>query len=194
MVGGLILLALGLKHALSATEVSTAGRWGTGSVLALHGGALLYLLGLLAFEKRGFDLVGRSVALGIGLLLAAAPVALNAPALGSLAILAACLGTAVIADRTVFAGRHRRLHEAVAGTVRRVTAVRPHQLFLDLIVVYAFIQITVLVTRQPSPAGWRRASVSWPCSGGPGACTPGWRARRPASAPWCGRRCWRRAR
>ncbi|MGC4790656.1 low temperature requirement protein A [Micromonospora sp. DT178] len=153
MVGGLILLALGLKHALSATEVSTAGRWGTGSVLALHGGALLYLLGLLAFEKRGFNLVGRSVVLGIGLLLAAAPVALHAPALGSLAVLAACLGAAMVADRTVFARRHRRLHEAIAGTVRRAAVVRPHQLFLDLIVVYAFIQITVLVTRQPSPAG-----------------------------------------
>ncbi|MEH0970667.1 low temperature requirement protein A [Micromonospora sp. CPCC 205546] len=153
MVGGLILLALGLKHALSATEVSTAERWGTGSALALHGGALLYLTGLLAFEKRAFDLVGRSVTLGIVLLLAAAPVALNVSALGSLAILAACMGVVVLADRTAFGVRHRRLHDAVAATVRQVTVVRPHELFLDLIVVYAFLQITVLVARQPSPAG-----------------------------------------
>ncbi|MCP3785420.1 low temperature requirement protein A [Micromonospora sp. A3M-1-15] len=153
MVGGLILLALGLKHALSSTEVSTADRWDTGSVLVLYGGAVLYLLGLLAFEKRAINLVGRSVVLGIVLLVAVTPVALNMPTLGSLAILAAGAGAVVVADRTVFHGRHRRLHGDISATVGRVVAVRPNELFLDLMVVYAFIQITVLVTRQPSPAG-----------------------------------------
>ncbi|MGK5520994.1 low temperature requirement protein A [Micromonospora sp. URMC 107] len=184
MVGGLILLALGLKHALSATDVSTADPWSTGGALALHGGALLYLLGLLAFERRGFGLLGRSVALGIVLLLATAPVVLNVPVLASLAILVACLGTVVAADRTVFGHRHRRLHDAVAGTVQRVTVVRPHQLFFDLIVVYAFIQITVLVNRQPSPAGvaqglgvlvllwWSWCLYAWLGSVTPRATTP----------------------
>ncbi|MGN9777543.1 low temperature requirement protein A [Micromonospora sp. H33] len=153
MVGGLILLALGLKHALSSTEVSTADRWDTGSVLVLYGGAVLYLLGLLAFEKRSINLIGRSVVLGIVLLVAVTPVALGMPTLGSLAILAAGAAAVVVADRTVFHGRHRRLHGDIAGTVGRVVAVRPNELFLDLMVVYAFIQITVLVTRQPSPAG-----------------------------------------
>ncbi|MEU6076287.1 low temperature requirement protein A [Micromonospora sp. NPDC047074] len=153
MIGGLILFALGLKLALSATEVSTAAHWNTGSVLVLYGGVLLYLLGLVAFEKRGFDLVGRSAVLGIVLLVAAVPVALRTPAVGSLAILAAVMGAVVLADRTVFRRRHRRLHEQIAETVRRVTVVRPHGLFLDLIFVYAFLQITVLVTRQPSVAG-----------------------------------------
>ncbi|MEH1101758.1 low temperature requirement protein A [Micromonospora sp. CPCC 205561] len=153
MVGGLILLALGLKQALSATEASTAQRWDTGGALVLYGGALLYLLGLLAFEKRAFDLVGRSVLLGIALLAGTAPLALRLPALGALAVLAGVMAAVVLADQTVFRGRHRRLHGTVADTVRRITVVRPHELFLDLIFVYAFIQITVLVARQPSAAG-----------------------------------------
>ncbi|PWR06666.1 hypothetical protein DKT69_36425 [Micromonospora sicca] len=153
MIGGLILLALGLKHALSATEERTVHQWDPGSALALYGGVALYLLGLLAFERRGTNLTGRSLILGIALLTASVPLALRVPAVASLAILAAAVCAMVVADRTIFRQRHRRLHRSVAGTATRVSGVWPHELFLDLLIVYAFIQVTVLMSRQPSAAG-----------------------------------------
>ena len=121
MIGGLTVLALGLKHALSATEQRTAHQWDTGSVLVLYGGVVLYLLGLLAFERRIADLTGRSLIVGVALVASSVPLALRVPAVASLAILAAAVCAVVVADRTVFRRRHRRSHGSIfgQGTPRR---------------------------------------------------------------------------
>ncbi|TYC20751.1 low temperature requirement protein A, partial [Micromonospora sp. MP36] len=155
MIVGLVLLALGLKRALSSVEPPTAHHWDRLSVFVLYGGALLYLLSLTAVERRTIGLLGRSPLLGIVLIIALAPVAVHLPTLAAVGLLAAVLVSMVLADLTVFRRRHRELHELVAPAAARAigTGVTPRELFLDLVVVYAFIQVTVLMTRHPSAVG-----------------------------------------
>ncbi|SCL32941.1 Low temperature requirement protein LtrA [Micromonospora rhizosphaerae] len=153
MIGGLVLLALGLKHALATTEPSTAHLWDRTHVLILYGGVVLYLLGLIGLERRTIRLLGRSPILGVLLLLTLLPIALRLPVLGVLGLLAAAVASMVLADLTLFGGRHRALHRAVEPGVRAAAAVTPKELFFDLLFVYAFIQVTVLLTRRPSVVG-----------------------------------------
>ncbi|MEH1096299.1 low temperature requirement protein A [Micromonospora sp. CPCC 205739] len=155
MIVGLVLLALGLKRALSSVEPSTAHRWDRLSVFVLFGGALLYLLSLAALERRAIGLLGRSPILGMVLIIALVPVAVHLPATATVGLLAAVLVSMVLADLTLFRRRHRELHELVAPVAARAagTGVTPKELFLDLVVVYAFIQVTVLMARHPSAVG-----------------------------------------
>ncbi|MFG2053182.1 low temperature requirement protein A [Micromonospora sp. NPDC048930] len=155
MIVGLVLLALGLKRALSAVEPATAHRWDRLSVFVLYGGALLYLLSLTALERRTIGLLGRSPLLGIVLVIALVPVALQLPAVAVVGLLAAVLVSMVLVDLSVFRRRHRALHDTVARVAARAagTGVTPKELFLDLVVVYAFIQVTVLIARHPSALG-----------------------------------------
>lgn len=151
LIVGLVLLALGLKRALSSVEPATAYRWDDLSLLVLYGGVLLYLLGLVALERRTIRLLGRSPLVGIILVGALVPVAVQLPAAAAVGLLAAILVGTVLADLTVFRRRHRSLHELVAPAAARAAAsgVTPKELFLDLVFVYAFIQVTVLMTRHP---------------------------------------------
>ncbi|MER7475760.1 low temperature requirement protein A [Micromonospora sp. NPDC000018] len=155
MIIGLVLLALGLKRALSAVEPAVADRWDRLSVLVLFGGVVVYLLGLVALELRTIGLLGRSPLLGIVLVIALVPVAGQLPGAAAVGLLAAALVSMVLADLTLFRRRHRELHELVAPVAARAagTGVTPKELFLDLVVVYAFIQVTVLMTRHPSVVG-----------------------------------------
>ncbi|MEU4478021.1 low temperature requirement protein A [Micromonospora sp. NPDC023966] len=159
MIVGLVLIALGLKRALSSVEPATAYRWDRLSTLVLYGGALVYLLGLVALERRTIRLLGRSPLLGIVLVTALAPVAVRLPPVGAVGLLAAILTSMVLADLTVFRRRHHLLHaKAAKASVRATTTgVTPKELFLDLVVVYTFIQVTVLMTRHTTGIGVARA-------------------------------------
>ncbi|WP_428966925.1 low temperature requirement protein A [Micromonospora fluostatini] len=173
MIAGLIIFALGLKHAV-AVAVGEADRlWDDTSVLTLFGGVLLYLLALVAFEWRTARLIGRSPLTGIGLLLALFPLAAGAPAVGALALLAVGVAAMAVADRTIFRRRHEALHHLVEPEAARLGGVSPRELFVDLVFVFAFIQVTLLMTRHPSLLGivrgltllallwWAWISYSW---------------------------------
>ncbi|GAB2924732.1 hypothetical protein GCM10027280_09890 [Micromonospora polyrhachis] len=153
MIGGLILLSLGFKHGLSATEGTTAHDWDALSTVILYSGVGLYLLGLFALEWRSIRLAGRSPLLGIVLVSALLPLAIRLPVLGALALLAAATTSLVVADRTVFRRRHRSLHEVITPTEIQGTDITPKELFFDLVFVYTFIQVIVLMARQPSVVG-----------------------------------------
>ncbi|NYF59990.1 low temperature requirement protein A [Micromonospora purpureochromogenes] len=167
MIVGLVLIALGLKRALSSVEPDTAYRWDLLSTLVLYGGVLVYLLGQVALERRTIRLLGRSPLLGIVLVTALVPIAVRLPAVGAVGLLAAILTSMVLADLTVFRRRHHVLHrQAAQAAVRAATSgVTPKELFLDLVVVYTFIQVTVLMTRHPTGVGVVQAlavlSVLW---------------------------------
>ncbi|MEV4756419.1 low temperature requirement protein A [Micromonospora sp. NPDC049559] len=152
MIAGLVLVALGLKHALAAAAGHVAGG-GHGWMMALHAGIVLYLVGLMAFEWRTVRRIGRGPLLGIVLVALLAPVARRTAVLESLAILAAALVCVVLAHVTVLRRRHRQLHLAVSVTAGREVDVTPEELFLDLVYVYAFIQVTALMARQPEVIG-----------------------------------------
>ncbi|MGK5740355.1 low temperature requirement protein A [Micromonospora sp. URMC 103] len=153
MIAGLILVSSGLKHALGATEVDTAKKWDTAGLFSLYGGVVLYLLGIVAFEWRMVRRIGRGPLLGIALVALLAPGALQVGAVPSLGILAGALVCVVLAHVTVLRERHRHLHRAIAMMAGREVEVTPEDLFLDLVFVYAFIQVTVLMTRQPGATG-----------------------------------------
>lgn len=159
MIIGLVLIALGLKRALSSVEPATAYRWDQLSTLVLYGGVLVYLLGLVALEHRTIRLLGRSPLLGIVLVTTLAPVAVRLPPVGAVGLLAAVLTSMVLADLTVFRRRHHLLHRqaAEAAIHAATTGVTPKELFLDLVVVYTFIQVTVLMTRHPTGVGVAQA-------------------------------------
>ncbi|MBM0256532.1 low temperature requirement protein A [Micromonospora sp. 4G55] len=159
MIVGLVLIALGLKRALSSVEPATAYRWGLLSTHVLYAGVLVYLIGLVALEHRTIRLLGRSPLLGIALVTALDPVAVRLPPVGAVGLLAAVLTSMVLADLTVFRRRHHLLHRQTAKAAVRATTtgVTPRELFLDLVVVYTFIQVTVLMTRHPSGLGVAQA-------------------------------------
>ncbi|WFE27349.1 low temperature requirement protein A [Solwaraspora sp. WMMD791] len=152
MIAGLIVLALGLKQAVAATSGASGTAWGPAHVLIVYGGVLIYLAALVGFEWQTGRLLGRSPLLGIGLLLCLLPLATRLSVLGALALLAAGLIAMILADRTVFHGRHSQLHRTVESEASRLHGVVPRELFLDLVFVFAFLQVTVLMTRQTS--GW----------------------------------------
>ncbi|MFJ6952675.1 low temperature requirement protein A [Micromonospora aurantiaca (nom. illeg.)] len=153
MIAGLILVAFGLKHALGATEIDTAKKWDAPALFSLYGGVVLYLLGLVAFEWCMVRRIGRGPLLGIVLVALLAPVARTVEAVASLGILAGALVCVVLAHVTVLRKRHRGLHRVVAVTAGREVEATPEDLFLDLVFVYAFIQVTVLMTRHPGATG-----------------------------------------
>ncbi|WP_157744376.1 low temperature requirement protein A [Micromonospora viridifaciens] len=157
MIGGLILLSFGLKEAVGA--VGKPAPLPGLSLLALYGGVILYLLGLLAFEGRTMHIVGRGPLLGLVLLALGTPVAAQVPALAALAILAGLVAVLVLADRTLFRGRHELLHRAIQPAVQRAVGVAPKELFFDLVFVYAFIQVTSLMAADPTWHGLVRGLV-----------------------------------
>jgi len=173
MIGGLIFFALGLKHVVATMPGGSEHPWTTAEVVIMYGGVLLYLLALVAFEWLSGRLLGRSPILGIALLLGLLPVATRVPALGALALLAVGVVAMLIADRTVFHHRHKQLHRLTESETSRLHGVTPRELFLDLVFVFAFIQVTTLMTRDASVLGivrgltllallwWAWTSYSW---------------------------------
>ncbi|WP_446217404.1 low temperature requirement protein A [Micromonospora sp. IBHARD004] len=150
MMAGLILVALGLQHTLSAlrlpSETSVEMR-----LLVLYGGVILYLVGLILFEVRTLRLLGRSPILGILLVGSLAAIAPQVPVLAQLALLTAAVGAMALADATVFRHRHRRLHAEIQPVLKQ-SGVTPKELFFDLVYVYAFLQVAALMADDPT---WR---------------------------------------
>lgn len=124
-------------------------------MLVLYGGVLLYLLGLLVLERRTIGVLGRSPLLGISLVVTLVPIARNLPPTAAVGLLAAAVTVMVLADLTVFRGRHRALHNLIAPTEANAaaTGVTPRELFLDLVFVNALIQVTILMARHPTLVG-----------------------------------------
>jgi low temperature requirement protein LtrA len=110
MVAGIVLLALGLKKTLGQVgdplEIVPA--------TALLGGTALYLLAHVAFRLRNVHRLSTQRLLCAGVLVALLPVAVELPALATLAILAVALA-ALIADETVrFAELRERLRHQLS--------------------------------------------------------------------------------
>ncbi|MER7475488.1 low temperature requirement protein A [Micromonospora sp. NPDC000018] len=152
MIVGLILLSVGLKHTFNHVAFQTVRSESGLGLFALYGGVALYLLALIAFERRTIGIWGRGPLVGLALVLLLAPVATLVPLVAQLGLLAAAVASLVLLDRTVFRVRHRALHRAIEPVTERSAGVTPKELFLDLVFVYAFIQVTELMTAQP---GWR---------------------------------------
>ncbi|MDW5325037.1 low temperature requirement protein A [Plantactinospora sp. KLBMP9567] len=153
MIAGLILVAFGLKRALGGTPSGHPENWTMADLAVLYGGVVLYLVGLVAFEWRTVRRIGRGPVFGLVLVAVLAAPARYLTALGSLTILAVALFCVVVAHLTALRHRHRELHRAVAATVGREVDATPEELFLDLVFVYAFLQVTVIMTRHPSVTG-----------------------------------------
>jgi low temperature requirement protein LtrA len=96
--------------------------------------------------------LGRGPLLGGALMLVLTPVAGRVSALGALIMLAASVSVLMIADLTVFRRRHGELHDVVARLGQH-GGVTPRELFVDLVFVYSFIQVTVLMFREASGLG-----------------------------------------
>ncbi|MEU4368674.1 low temperature requirement protein A [Micromonospora chersina] len=152
MMTGLILVALGLKKVLGELQVGSDKPTPLFTLLVLHGGVALYLLGLVLFEIRTLRILGRSPVLGIGLVVGLAPLAPHLPVLADLALLAAAVGATALADLTVFRRRHRRLHAQI-GPTHEHGGVTPKELFFDLVFVYAFLQVAALMADDPTWSG-----------------------------------------
>jgi low temperature requirement protein LtrA len=111
MVAGIMLIALGMKKTLGHVEDPLKDVPAT----AMLGGASLYLLAHVAFRWRNIHTLNRQ-RLACALLLAALiPLALEIPALATLAVLAAILAALIVYEATRFAEararlRHRLLH------------------------------------------------------------------------------------
>jgi low temperature requirement protein LtrA len=111
MVAGIVLVALGLKTTLGHVDDSLA----TVPAFALLGGVSAYLLGLVAFRFRHVHTINRHrLALAV-LVFALLPVATNAPALATLAILTAVLAATITYETISYGeGRGRARHEDFA--------------------------------------------------------------------------------
>jgi low temperature requirement protein LtrA len=108
MVAGIVLVALGLKTTIGHVDEPLE----TVTAFALLGGVSAYLLGLVGFRFRHVHTINRQRLAVAVLVFALLPVATNAPALATLAILTAALA-AIIAYETWSYGEGR-------GRVRHV--------------------------------------------------------------------------
>ncbi|MFI7576397.1 low temperature requirement protein A [Micromonospora sp. NPDC049497] len=154
MMAGLILVSLGLKTALAQLRVPSEPT--LLGPLVLYGGVALYLTGLFAFEVRTLRIIGRSPLVGIALSLGLLPLAIGLPVLGQLVLLVAATGTMALADATVFRHRHRVLHEEIGPAEEAGGGVTPKELFLDLVFVFAFLQVSALLAEDPTWSGLLR--------------------------------------
>jgi low temperature requirement protein LtrA len=111
MVAGVVLLALGVKKTLGDVgdplELVPA--------VATLGGTAVYLLAHVAFRLRNVGSLNKHRLLTALVLLALVPVAVELPALATLAILAAVLALLVTYERVRFAEARGRLRAQVAG-------------------------------------------------------------------------------
>lgn len=175
MICGLIVLALSLKHVVaSATGTGTTDHpWHAESAVLLFSGVVVYLGGLIAFQRRAVGMLGRSPIVGIVVLLVLLPLAAHTPPLASLGLLLVGVATMIVADRTAFRRRHLQLHERADQEAAKITGATPKELLVDLVFVFAFIQVTVLMVRENQVLGvlqgltllallwWAWASFFW---------------------------------
>jgi low temperature requirement protein LtrA len=114
MVAGIVLLALGLKKTLAHVEDPLA----LVPAVAALGGTALYLLAHVAFRWRNVHRFSAERLLCAAVLVALLPVAIELPALATLAMLAAALSALIAYETVRFAELRDRLrHQLAAGSV-----------------------------------------------------------------------------
>ncbi len=110
MVAGIVLVALGFKKTLGDVgeplELVPA--------TALLGGTALYLLAHVAFRWRNIHTFNRQRTVAAVVCVALIPLAVELPALATLAILAVLLGAVVVYEHARFAELRRRLRHSLA--------------------------------------------------------------------------------
>jgi len=110
MVAGIVLGALGLKKTLA----DVGGELDTVTAFAMLGGTSLYLLGHVGQRLRNVGTVNTHRLVSAALLLALIPLAVELPALATLAILAAVLWVLIGLEAKRFVGSRQRAREALA--------------------------------------------------------------------------------
>jgi low temperature requirement protein LtrA len=110
MVAGIVLAALGLKKTLGDVGVELDGP----AAFAMLGGTAAYLLGHVAVRYRNVGTVNRHRLAAAVLALALIPVAVELPALATLAVLAALLWVLIGLEAIRFVGSRQRARAALA--------------------------------------------------------------------------------
>jgi low temperature requirement protein LtrA len=111
MIAGIVLAALGLKKTLAGVgeELETV------TAFAMLGGTALYLLGHVAHRLRNVHTVNRHRLVCAVLALALIPLAVELPALATLAILAVVLWALIGLESIRFAGSRERVRRELAA-------------------------------------------------------------------------------
>ena len=111
MVAGIVLAALGLKKTLAGVgeELDTV------TAFAMLGGTAVYLLGHVAHRLRNVRTVNKHRLVCAVVALALIPLAVELPALVTLAILAAVIWALIALESIRFAGSRERAQRALAG-------------------------------------------------------------------------------
>jgi low temperature requirement protein LtrA len=99
MAAGIVLLALGVKSALTHVDEPLHGY----AAFAACGGVAVYLLAQLAFRLRTGQPASRALLAGAGIAALLLPVAVEVDAIWTLAALAAIAAATVVADRSALA-------------------------------------------------------------------------------------------
>jgi low temperature requirement protein LtrA len=110
MVAGIVLIALGTKKTLA--HIGDALTWPMAA--ALLGGAVLYLLGHLAFRLRNVGTLNRPRAVGVLVLLALIPLGTAMPALATLGLLAVVLATIIVYETIRYAAARDQIRHQLA--------------------------------------------------------------------------------
>jgi low temperature requirement protein LtrA len=110
MVAGIVLSALGLKKTIG----DVGGELDTVAAFAMLGGTAVYLLAHVAHRYRNIRTVNNHRLVSALLALALIPVAVELPALATLAILASVLWVLIVLEARRFAGSRERARRALA--------------------------------------------------------------------------------
>jgi low temperature requirement protein LtrA len=110
MIAGIVLGALGVKKTLGDVGVELD----TVTAFAMLGGASLYLLGHVGHRFRNVGTVNNHRLVAAVLCLALLPVAVQVPALATLAILTVVLWALIGLEAIRFVGSRQRAREALA--------------------------------------------------------------------------------
>lgn len=114
MIAGIVLLSLGLKQTLAHVEDPL----GLVPAVAALGGTALYLLAHVAFRWRNVHRFSAQRLLCAAVLVALVPLAIEVPALATLAMLAAVLAALIAYEAVRFADLRARLrHQLSTGSV-----------------------------------------------------------------------------
>jgi low temperature requirement protein LtrA len=113
-VAGIVLIALGLKKTIAHVDDPLK----TVTATAMLGGAALYLLAHVAFRLRNIQTLTKQRLVCAGLLVALIPLAVELPALATLAILAGILTLLIVYEAIRFAELRDRIRHQMAPEMR----------------------------------------------------------------------------
>jgi low temperature requirement protein LtrA len=122
MIAGIVLVALGIEEVLHLVAETTDGHRTDPleilALVALYGGAALFLLGHVGFKWRTWGLLTFRRVVVAALLVGLIPVASELPALGSLGLLAGVLVALIASEAVRYAEERERIrHEEVGPEV-----------------------------------------------------------------------------